>query len=388
MSVKIPKYRLHRGTGQALVQINGDRIYLGVYDSPESHEQYRRIVAEYLATGKGPNTDLSTGGGLTIDGLIVAYFKFAMEYYQKAGKPTDEVAGIKTALRRLRKLYGRSAAADFGPKSFKLVRDAMIQENLSRKYINDSMSRIRRMFRWAVSEEHIDVSIYQALSTVPGLRRDRSQARETQPITSVSIDTVEATLVHMSPIVADMVRLQRLTGCRPQEICMMRAGDINQEPETWVYVPKRHKSQHKGRDRTIFLGPKAQKILSPYLLRPPESFCFSPAESEQQRTARRREQRQTPIRDVQKPSTSSRKRQPGDRYTKDSYRRAIQRACEKTEIDKWSPNQLRHTTATEIRRRFGVEAAQTVLGHSRADVTQVYAERDMSKAENIMREIG
>jgi hypothetical protein len=54
MSVKIPKYRLHRGTGQALVQINGDRIYLGVYDSPESHEQYRRILAEYLATGRSP----------------------------------------------------------------------------------------------------------------------------------------------------------------------------------------------------------------------------------------------------------------------------------------------------------------------------------------------
>jgi site-specific recombinase XerC len=54
----------------------------------------------------------------------------------------------------------------------------------------------------------------------------------------------------------------------------------------------------------------------------------------------------------------------------------------------WFPNQLRHTAGTEIRRRFGLEAAQTVLGHSKADVTQVYAERDFAKAANVARLIG
>ena len=29
MSVRIPKYRLHKASGQALVAINGRRIYLG-----------------------------------------------------------------------------------------------------------------------------------------------------------------------------------------------------------------------------------------------------------------------------------------------------------------------------------------------------------------------
>jgi hypothetical protein len=38
MSVRIPKYRLHKGSGQALIQINGHRIYLGTYNSPESKE--------------------------------------------------------------------------------------------------------------------------------------------------------------------------------------------------------------------------------------------------------------------------------------------------------------------------------------------------------------
>ena len=55
MSFQTPKYRLHKGSGQALVQINRERIYLGRYDSEESKEEYRRLVAEFLASGHPSN---------------------------------------------------------------------------------------------------------------------------------------------------------------------------------------------------------------------------------------------------------------------------------------------------------------------------------------------
>ena len=54
----------------------------------------------------------------------------------------------------------------------------------------------------------------------------------------------------------------------------------------------------------------------------------------------------------------------------------------------WHPNQLRHTAATIIRRDYGLEAAQVILGHSKADVTQIYAERDAAKAIEVVRKIG
>ncbi len=54
----------------------------------------------------------------------------------------------------------------------------------------------------------------------------------------------------------------------------------------------------------------------------------------------------------------------------------------------WSPNQLRHTAATEIRKRHGLEAAQVILGHSQLGVTQVYAERDIAKGTEVARLIG
>jgi integrase len=98
------------------------------------------------------------------------------------------------------------------------------------------------------------------------------------------------------------------------------------------------------------------------------------------------------------------KRQPGERYTANTYRKAIHRACDVADqqahlahpdvstdvriIARWSPNRLRHTAATEIRKRFGLEAAQVTLGHAAADITQVYAERDLSKASAVMREVG
>jgi hypothetical protein len=55
---------------------------------------------------------------------------------------------------------------------------------------------------------------------------------------------------------------------------------------------------------------------------------------------------------------------------------------------RWSPLRLRHTTATTIRQQHGLEAAQVVLGHTKADVTQIYAERDLAKARTIIAEIG
>ena len=51
-----------------------------------------------------------------------------------------------------------------------------------------------------------------------------------------------------------------------------------------------------------------------------------------------------------------------------------------SDISVWTPHRLRHNAATRVRRDFGLEAAQVILGHARADVTQLYAETDRSRA--------
>jgi integrase len=408
MSVRTPKYRLHKASGQALVQLDGRRIYLGKYGTPESKERYRRLVTKWLSqTSDKASKPYPVHRELSVSELLAEYVRHAKSYYVKNGELTDEIYGIRAAFRPLRELFGHTMAETFGPKDLKLVRQRMIDSGHSRRYINDNVNRICRAFKWAVENELIPVTTYQALVTVSGLRRGRSEAKETRPVQPVSPATVEATLKHLSPVVADMVRLQQFTGCRPGEVCAIRPCDVDcADDEVWTYVPMAHKTEHYGRERSIFLGPRAQGILRPYLLRAATDFCFSPAESEAKRSAGRRDRRESSMTPSQqrRRGKSHRSRAPGNRYTKDSYRQAIQRACDKAfpapeDLDddavkawqsdhRWSPNQLRHTAATDIRKEFGLEASQTVLGHSSADVTQIYAERDYAKAREIMKNVG
>jgi integrase len=131
------------------------------------------------------------------------------------------------------------------------------------------------MFCWTCSEELLPASIDHALKTVKGLQKGRTEAREPDPIGPVSDQVVDATLDYLPAVIADLVRLQRLTGARPGEICQLRPGDVDRRGEIWEYRPATHKSEHYGKERTIYIGPKGQAILLPYLLRPADAFCFS-----------------------------------------------------------------------------------------------------------------
>ena len=72
-----------------------------------------------------------------------------------------------------------------------------------------------------------------------------------------------------------------------------------------------------------------------------------------------------------------------------TYRRAIRYACDRAGVPAWHPHQLRHNYATDVRKRYGLEAAQILLGHSSATLTDaVYAERDEAKAARIALQIG
>lgn len=259
------------------------------------------------------------------------------------------------------------------------------------KHINKQVTRVIAMFKWASKKEICSAAVHTQLAALGGLKKGRTSARETAGVTSVEDVRINATLPHLPEIVADMVRFQRLTGARPGEVCSLRPGDVDRSGNVWIYTPDEHKTEHHEKDRCVFIGPKAQKVLRPYLLRSATSFCFSPAESIAQSRRKQHEKRVTPLSCGNRPGSNRvamPKRSANDRYTTASYRRAVQRACEKAEVEKWSPNQLRHTAATAIRKRFGLEAAQVICGHETADVTQIYAERDRQLATRVAREVG
>jgi integrase len=102
---------------------------------------------------------------------------------------------------------------------------------------------------------------------------------------------------------------------------------------------------------------------------------------------RRRKTRVQPSQAARRPKAKPlRKRKP--RYDSAACLKAVTTACDQAGVPRFSPHRIRHAVATKVRAVYGLEAAQTLLGHARADVTQIYAGRDLSKAVEIMREVG
>lgn len=402
---KVPAYSRHRHSGQAVVRIDRVDHYLGPYGSPESHRRYERLIAQWRGRILDGQTNPEQRRGsdaveLTLGELVRRYRAFAQGYYVKDGRPTKEYVNMKYALRPLRRLYGSMPAGDFGPRALKVVRQSMIEADLSRSVINNRVNRIKRFFKWAASEELVSGSVYQAVQSLSALRFGRTAARETEPVTPVADEWVEAILPYLSPQVAAMVRLQRLAAMRPCEVVLMRACDIDRSGEIWIYEPYDHKNRWRGHRRLIPLGPQAQAIIRPFLTLKTDAFLFSPRQAEVWRNEQRRKQRQTPMTPSQakrKPKASP-QRAKRHRYDTDSYRRAITygiRAANRQRerqhlpaVPAWFPLQLRHSRATEVRKKFGLEAAQVALGHARADITEVYAERNLDLAIRVAGQIG
>jgi integrase len=191
----------------------------------------------------------------------------------------------------------------------------------------------------------------------------------------------------------------------------MMTREIDTSGKVWIYRPTKHKTAHHGHEREIRLGPKAQELLAPFLKPDLDAFCFSPAEAEAKRRADQRAKRKKPVRPWEHRQDKARvaaaggpKRPPKDRYSVATYRKAIKRPCVKADklahkkdptiaadlvvVPEWHPHQLRHTAATRLRREFGLEAAQVILGHRTLAVTQIYAEKNAAAAEEVVGKIG
>jgi integrase len=275
-------------------------------------------------------------------------------------------------------LYGSENAAEFGPLKLKRVREEMIRRVWTRHYINVSVGRIKRCFTWAASEELIPASVVEGLKTVAGLRQDRG-GREKDPVGAVPDDVVDRTLAAFrpgSPFVA-MIKLQRLTGMRPGELLRLTPDAIDRTTDPWTYQPKRHKSQHHNRGRTVFFGPRAQSILSPILaLKVGGARLFRASRCSYWRAIERASARAFPH-----PTLAG----IPEKELTDEQRAEL---AEWQKTNHWHPKMLRHAAATEVRRSDGLEAAQVILGHARANITEIYAERDADKAREIARRLG
>lgn len=381
---KLPKYRPHGSRDRGLVEWNGKRHLLpGRYDSPESREAYSRFLREIVLAKPSP---VPEAAGLSIAGLVAAYLVHARKHYPPG--PRGEYANCRRCVQLVLDKHGPEFARDFGPLKLQSIRDGMAKNgSLTRDYINGTINRIRRMFRWAASQELVPVAVYDALRTLQGLQRGRSQAKEPEPREPVAWEHVAAILPELPPVVAAMVQFQWHVGCRPQSVCLAAPEQFTRElsgPDAglWLWRP-RHKNEWRGRELVLPIGPQAQAIIAPFLEgKPPGDPIFSP-------------------------QAARRNRRYGRSYTANTYGQAVARAINRTNEKRqkqakergrrleepdlaphWSPHQLRHAKGHATREAYGIEGAQAILGHDSLDATEIYTARRLELAKRIAREAG
>jgi integrase len=411
-----PSYLEHKQSGRARAVwtdeagTRHDRLLPGPYGSAESKKAYARLLLELEVSPQPAARTPRDRAGLTVAELLLAYLRFAQRHYRDPdGRPTGEYQHFKVVCRHVRELYGTTPAAEFGPLALKAVRQQFVAAGWCRKTVNQQTERVRRVFRWAVAEELVPPAVHHALVAVAGLQKGRTAAPEPAAVGPVADAHVDATLPYLTRQVRGLVEFQRLTGCRPGEACAIRRADIDTGGAVWLYTPHRHKNQWRGKGRTIAVGPKAQEVLREFFAPDLDTYLFSPRQAVEEARAVRAANRKTPrypshmkrnaAKRVKRP-----RRVPAEHYTARSYSVAVARAIEAanvagqeqakkerrefTPIPHWHPNQLRHTFATKIRKAHGLEAAQVLLGHSKADVTQVYAEKNTALAVEIAAQLG
>ncbi|MEO0965828.1 MAG: tyrosine-type recombinase/integrase [Planctomycetota bacterium] len=397
---RVPTYRLHRQSGRAIVtltcRLTGKRrdVLLGEHGTHASHKLYDKVIADWIADGRVLDAEAAekaaqTPGHETIAALLLDFWRAEKARYG-VGRDTrlpSQLYHVRNAIRVCRAVCGREPVGVFGPRMLIAVRDNMIEQGWKRSSINAAVRIVVRAFRWGVKQERVEPTVITALACVGGLRRGEQGVEDGQRVTPIADSEVEKIKPHVAPQIWALVQLARFTGARMGELVQMRAIDIEAGGDVWLYRPPTHKTKHRDKDRVIPLGPRAQQVVRPFMTGNLNAPLFSPRDAVRARKAATATQGK-PRRPDQAQNPKATGRRVRDAYDTSGVGKAIRRACEAAGIEPWHVHQLRHSRLTEVRKAAGLEAAQVVGGHTHAQTTEIYAERDLTLAIEVAKQTG
>lgn len=360
------------------------------------HEQWQNSVAV-----RSPDSIEA----MTLQSCWEKFRKHADAYYvRKDGSPTGEAANFGDAMKLVLEHFGTEHPASFGVRKLKQVRQEMIRADLCVNVINARVRKIRQVFRWFTSELELDAGVWHGLQSLQALADGRAvdlgegefvTPRSTDPVGPVPEANVFAVANSAPATIRAMIMFQYWTGARPGETCALRQTELDTTGKAWLFKPEQHKTAHHKRRRIVIVGPKAQAVIAPFLSRSIDAYLFQPCEAWRQRCEMkiaayqaqpgRGDYRQWPSYAERAEERTGRG---GEHFDVRTYARTINRLCTDLNVPAWSPNQLRHNAATRLRQHFGLDVAQAALGHSRADITEIYAELDIAKASRAMEAVG
>jgi integrase len=367
----------------AFTVIDGQRIHLGLYGTPEAEKEYHRIVAEW---NTGIISPKQTPQDITVAELVLRFLK------ERQGKISHKQWDWqqRTAF-VLVSLYADTEVATFDINCLRTVRNEFIQKGYVRRKINDRIKTIQFVFRWGVSFKLVPANVLYELKSLIPIKKGEYNLPESKERPIVSLDDIEKTLVKLSPVIRAMVLIHLATAARPTEICEMRIENIDRQAENlWAVRLDRHKTDHleNAEMKFLYLAKPEIDVLLPIIGDRTEGYIFRPIDAIAYEKLRRadgavftKKQPSRVARDTERAANP--KQEFGDCYDFHGYRTAIYRACDRAGIKRWFPYQLRHTGITLIGLEHGVEAAQHTAGHRDIKMTLHYFKGENEIAKRV-----
>lgn len=277
--------------------------------------------------------------------LVVTYCAHAEKYYRRAdGSPTGEAANIRSTMRALLESFGDKAAAeDITAKSLKAWRDEQIaKRDWSHGYTNQQTLRVQRMLRWAVEREIMTAAdAASALSVLPLAARE-SAARKPAEKVVPSLQQIRRLVGLMPKHHADVVAVMAATGCRVGEVLTLRRDELHLGRQAYI-AKRQHKNAHRGHTRLIPLVGPALTAVRRALRTSGGEYVFRPLNPR------------------------------GQKRSRQWLQRAIDSACAKAGVERFSTHAIRHAAARAVRPKAGLDAAAALLGHRSSRTTELYA---------------
>ena len=378
------------------IRFGGKRVWrkLGDWGAPDIEAKYRQFLNELEDNGGNPEQS----GEKTLAFLFDFYFKERAWQLSKT-----DIRHLKQIISLVMEIYPECPISKFTAMSFRHVRKRVMEVGMakkpapwSRNYANKLLKYIKTIFNWGVSYDLVPPEIAAKVSSVPIISERESDLEERAKVVEVPDAVVIRTLPFLSPVVADMVRVQRGACMRPKEVRELRVGDLDKSGEVWMIRTDRHKTAWCGVTRFIAFGPAEVEILRRRCAgKGADQFVFSPRDAMRERWAAQAAARKPPVQPSQKKRAEERAAQKlariGEFYRTDTYSQSISAAIKKAaragiRIPHWHPYQLRHASVTATSMTHGRETASLLAGHKSLKTTEVYDHKTEPLTRNLAGE--
>ena len=384
MPAKLPRPCRHKRTGLAFIVLrmpDGRRVqkYLGPYGSDEAEANRKTELANWRALwAKHEKPQPARVGAPTVALLVAEYLRSAeQEYRNAAGVLSREFDNLVAAARPLLAVLRDRPTASVSCADLETVRTTFATAgDRCRQYVNSTMRRVLRMFRWGAKRDLVPGNVWGSLSAFEHVRPGRGGLRETEPVEAVPRAVVDAILPHLPPLLVSAVELLWWSGMRAGELVTMTTRDVERTGDVWLYRPTTHKGTWRGKDRVVYLGARCIELLKPLLRADPHAHLFSAADVMHERKAAWRAARRTPVQPSQQARderNAAKAPQYADSLDVATLRRAVHRACDAAGVERFGLHRLRHAAGTRLVLEAGDEAARVQLGHSDGRMVRRYS---------------